>query len=364
MNIYQKITIEEFIQIFNTSISKGDICRKLNIPNNGKSIKYINSMIEKLSLNEETIKDNYFNYYNEEKVCPYCGKKFFTKRNGKESKQICCSVKCSNNYNKNDGRYEKISSKLSDKCKDTFKKDVKGKEVIDVIEKICQRCGKIYYSNKYGFIKSKYCPICKNQRNTKYKCELRKTICNKCGKVIYVKTFIEPNYCMNCYHNNVELKNIRHYQEFDINGKKIYSEKYRKNISKKIQENIKNGLHKGWKSRNIVSYPERFFQKVLKLNNIDYDFNHVVHKRDLGVNDSSSYFLDFFIRNDIDLEVDGKQHQLPERAESDKIRDELLTKSGYKVYRIKWNEINSKEGKELMKQKINDFLEWYKFQSL
>lgn len=347
MNIYQKITIEEFIQVFSTSISKGDICRKLNIPNNGKSIKYINSMIEKLSLNEETIKDNYFNYYNEEKVCPYCGKKFFTKRNGKESKQICCSVKCSNNYNKNDGRYEKISNNHKSK---------------PLKEYICEKCGEHYYAGYFS--NSKYCEKCYHKKDKTKQCELRKTKCIECGKEIYVKTLNENICCAECYDTNEKYKDWYHYQEYNKDGKRVRSSICRKHFSEIMNERIKNGLHKGWKSRNIVSYPERFFQKVLKLNNIDYDFNHVVHKRDLGVNDSSSYFLDFFIGNDIDLEIDGKQHQLTERAESDKIRDELLTKSGYKVYRIKWNEINSKEGKELMKQKINDFLEWYKFQSL
>ena len=126
MNIYQKITNKEFIQVFNVSISKGDICRKLNIPNNGKSTKYIDNMIKKLSLNEETIKDNYFNHYYMKKICPYCGKEFFTKKLGKESKQICCSIKCSNNYNKNDGRYEKISDNHKSK---------------PLKEHICEKCG-------------------------------------------------------------------------------------------------------------------------------------------------------------------------------------------------------------------------------
>lgn len=42
------------------------------------------------------------------------------------------------------------------------------------------------------------------------------------------------------------------------------------------------------------------------------------------------------------------------------MRDEFLTKEGYFVYRIKWNEINSIEGKQLMKDKIELFLEFYK----
>lgn len=57
----------------------------------------------------------------------------------------------------------------------------------------------------------------------------------------------------------------------------------------------------------------------------------------------------------------GKQHWLLEdRIKSDKIRDERLTKAGYIVYRIKWKEINSYEGKQYIKEEINKFFEFYK----
>lgn len=37
----------------------------------------------------------------------------------------------------------------------------------------------------------------------------------------------------------------------------------------------------------------------------------------------------------------------------------LLKKNGFIVYRIEWNEINSENGKQLMKTKIDKFLQWY-----
>ena len=42
-----------------------------------------------------------------------------------------------------------------------------------------------------------------------------------------------------------------------------------------MKERIKNGLHKGWQSRNIISYPEKFFIEVLKNNGLEkeYKFN-------------------------------------------------------------------------------------------
>lgn len=62
----------------------------------------------------------------------------------------------------------------------------------------------------------------------------------------------------------------------------------------------------------------------------------------------------------IDLEIDGKQHKYPDRLESDKIRDNFITKNNIIVYRIEWNEINSEKGKLLMEEKINKFLDFYK----
>ena len=59
------------------------------------------------------------------------------------------------------------------------------------------------------------------------------------------------------------------------------------------------------------------------------------------------------------FEIDGKQHKYFERKESDKIRDGLLKKNEFIVYRIEWNEINSENGKQLMKTKIDKFLQWY-----
>jgi very-short-patch-repair endonuclease len=74
-----------------------------------------------------------------------------------------------------------------------------------------------------------------------------------------------------------------------------------------------------------------------------------------------SYFLDFAIEDKmIDLEIDGKQHKYPERKVSDVERDNTLTKNGWRVYRIGWNSINTEEGKQIMKEKIDNFLKFYK----
>ena len=98
---------------------------------------------------------------------------------------------------------------------------------------------------------------------------------------------------------------------------------------------------------------------VLNNNNIEFKHNHPVNKRNLGLNNSCNYFLDFYIKNkNIDLEIDGKQHR--SRQEHDDFRDKILIENGYVVYRIKWKNINTDNGKTYMKNEIDKFLEFYK----
>ena len=115
-------------------------------------------------------------------------------------------------------------------------------------------------------------------------------------------------------------------------------------------EMVNNGTHSGWKTRNIRSYAEKFWEKVLKENGITFKHEDFSAKK---------YFLDFLIEINgklIDLEIDGKQHERDERKGHDEERDKFLAKNGYIVYRVKWNEVNSEKGKEQMKKKIDDFL--------
>ena len=111
------------------------------------------------------------------------------------------------------------------------------------------------------------------------------------------------------------------------------------------------GRHQGWKSRNIISYPEKFWMEVLSNNNIEYKHNYPFGK----------YFLDFYIEIDgrkIDLEIDGKQHKYEYRHNSDIIRDKFVNSQNIEVYRIDWNTINTEDGKRIMKEKIENFLKF------
>lgn len=138
-------------------------------------------------------------------------------------------------------------------------------------------------------------------------------------------------------------------------GRSLTAETKQK-ISKKAKQAYSEGRNKGWTIRkNQKSYAEKFWERVLENNNIQYESEVKIDKPGFGC-----YFLDFLLPGNVDLEIDGKQHIYLDRAESDKIRDEYLKSKGYVVYRIPWNNINTEKGKLLMKNKINKFLSWYK----
>ena len=139
---------------------------------------------------------------------------------------------------------------------------------------------------------------------------------------------------------------------------KHHTEESKKKMSEIAKNGFAQGIRKGWKSRTIISFPENFWRMVLDNNNISYSINFPISRKSLGDNSSKSYFLDFKISNNIDLEIDGAQHRF--RKEHDAKRDKLLISNGYKVYRIEWNEVKSDFGKKQMKEKIEQFLIWLK----
>lgn len=153
-------------------------------------------------------------------------------------------------------------------------------------------------------------------------------------------------------------------KSFDV----CYSNFGRKHCSRKcahehLLRNVENGTHKGWTSRNVTSYPEKFFIRVLEGNDLDFEINYPVNKKDLGMDNSSLYFLDFFFVNKgVDLEIDGRQHE--DRVEHDKIRDAALSSVGIHVYRIKWKRISTPKGKEYIKNEIEKFLNFLKSKEL
>ena len=209
-------------------------------------------------------------------------------------------------------------------------------------EVICKNCGKkfivieeetkekISKTINQGILNHKY--KLKNQYG-EYVYGIRKCICEYCGKEF--ENHKNKRFCSN------ECK-------YKSAGEKI---------SKLRKQEIENGTFQGWKSRNIISYAEKFWKNVLDNNNIPYQREYLFSYGD--IKNGERYFLDFYIEingRKIDLEIDGKQHKYLDRIEKDNIRDKFIKECGIEVYRISWNEINSIEGSLLMKEKINKFL--------
>ena len=297
--------------------------------------------------------------------CKYCGK---TTKN-----QQFCSKQCQARYNLQN-------------IKDTR------------IQFVCQRHNYRRVVNVTNFNQTK-CPHCQSQKKMQ---SIKGKLCQKCGNPIleYIGTgrFCSRACANSRIHseqtkNRIKLSINKTYQKLNksriptnkicvICGKQFISYK-RKSCSSRclrqlnrinvIQRNkspqtrqklsqaqkklVRNGVHKGWNSRKIISYPQRFFMDVLNNNEIQYIHNYKVLQRQLDQSLNSCFFLDFYLpKYNIDLQIDGKQHKYPDRIQQDKRRDNLISRR-YKIYRIQWNQINSQQGKLLMKQKIDKFIQ-------
>lgn len=89
----------------------------------------------------------------------------------------------------------------------------------------------------------------------------------------------------------------------------------------------------GWKTRHKLqpSYPESIAIALLNSLHIEYEYEMPLDK----------YYVDFAMHERmIAIEIDGIQHEKPERIKTDKIKDDLLKERGWTVYRIKWPKDN------------------------
>lgn len=333
---------EQIEDIFNSTYKKSKICELLNIDSNGKNAIYVDNqiltyssrigLITRKDISSKNLHKRYWDnqrkdYELNPKYCLNCGKKIpFKIRFNK-----CCCTSCAASYSnkkrgpKSEEEKNKIRETIHRKIKNnTYKLSnntiYKGVLISELIKQ-----GKILNENNYTFedkrinenlLKEKTCCIC----GRKYYGTIIKS-----GKIGSGKT------CSDKCH--VELKRIKSKEAI----KRVMAE----------------GRFVGWKTRNIKSYAEIFWRKVLQNNGIEYVAEYFLDKK---------YFLDFYIvKNgiEIDLEIDGKQHKYEDRAEHDKIRDKYIKSKGIVVYRIDWNEIKTEKGSLMMKEKIDNFLDFY-----
>lgn len=242
-------------------------------------------------------------------ICAKCGKHYSLDirlrdyQNGRYKKT--CSVQCAHSHLHSVKSKEKLIQSLNKSMKEEH-------------ECKCKHCGKTYVKIGYG---SSYCPecwlelgLCKKPKDGKnHNIGLHKVICENCGKEVYAK----DDRCCHCMECAKKL-HAWPYQIYYADGRKYYTLEYRQHLQERAKQLMKEGKIKPWLSRNITSYAERFFMKVLDLNRVKYEREYSV----------GGYFLDFYIEQNglkIDFEVDGKQHwNDPERAQHDIERDEKL----------------------------------------
>jgi len=130
-------------------------------------------------------------------------------------------------------------------------------------------------------------------------------------------------------------------------GRKL-SEQEKQHLSEVRIELIKNGKVKRWNTISGNSYPEKYFAQVLLNEGIKFE-------KQYHINDGKrNYFLDFYLEDKIDLEIDGTQHQNKDRIISDKRRDKFVNSLGIKVFRIDWKNPTIEEGQNYLKEKIKE----------
>ena len=225
--------------------------------------------------------------------------------------------------------------------------------------KYCLECGKILPFEK---IFNKFCnKSCANTYTNKHRKHSQETKDKISKSVLNFKTLNKKDKVLICkYCGNefiAERKLDGRFKATKYCCKECHDKSIKEHFHDKRMKEIEDGTFIGWKSRNITSYAEKFFIEVLNNNNIIYEINKPLKREH-----NQSYFLDFYIiKNniEIDLEIDGKQHKYKDRIQSDIKRDIYVESKGIKVYRIDWNEINSNNGKEIMKEKLDKFLEFY-----
>lgn len=189
--------------------------------------------------------------------------------------------------------------------------------------------------------------------------------CEKCGKIMTEK-FGSGRFCSRSCANSKERSiesryktslslgsnlNFEQFKERDSINKERSSIKKQSELydipPEKFPKIEKEKLSPGWQPRSRKSYAEKFWEKVLQNNNVNY----VCEFKIPSPNKRGVYKLDFLIDNKYDIEIDGQRHFTEQGIKHDLIRNNYIESLGYKVFRIKWiNPISIKTRMEVNKQ--------------
>jgi very-short-patch-repair endonuclease len=293
-----ELSDDELINIIHAATCKSDLARKLGFTYfNGKVWKSIQQIIDRLQVSTQhfdatATRRSQRTHDRTTKSCPICFNSFSTLS---KNRKITCSYSCANRFFKK--RVSTISSRLK-KSHTLLKLHGSTKRTTILNGEVqytlnCQVCNKEFFSGK----------------------SITKTCSPDC--LCYLKNNPSPL--------------------------------TRQKISQAIKKRVALGIHPGWATRNklIPSYPEKYVASILDELNVNYI-------RELKVN---KWFIDFTIPDSkIALEVDGKQHNLPERKKSDFNKDTYLSQVGWQVHRIPWTGIRNLEDREKLLNQIKSLI--------
>ena len=122
-----------------------------------------------------------------------------------------------------------------------------------------------------------------------------------------------------------------------VASRRITSEETKKKQREVRLAYMKENSHcTAWRLGNEMSWPEKVFINAVKRHGW-YDKFEITREKSFY-----PYYADFAFENvKVVIEIDGGQHERPERKASDEKKDDLLISQGWRVYRIKAKQVLS-----------------------
>lgn len=236
-------------------------------------------------------------------------------------------------YSYHNGKISKIIYSLCERyniCLDHFDRSLLNRKYL-LVKKKCPVCG-VEFETQQGHKREKKTCSCKC--SNVYFSDARQT---KISRIKRSKALMLPSIeirCFCCGKWFESKRTDRNYCSKVCAYSYRDSKEYRDKLSKAVRKRIANGTHKGWSTRKKCepSYAEKYTIGILDQLNIN-------HEREMKV---GKWFIDFAdSKRKLALEIDGKQHNYPERRASDQKKDSYLKANGWKVLRIPWRKIDN-----------------------
>lgn len=181
---------------------------------------------------------------------------------------------------------------------------------------LCESCG-VDHLIKYG--SGRFCSvICARSFSTRSK---RAEINEKVSIKLQKPKIEKP--CPRC-----NILHFRRSKYCSVKCGKIRTDETKKLLSENAKQLHKDGKIKAWQSRlkTKPSYPEQYFIDL-------FENEKIVVEREVKI---GKWFIDFVVGK-VAIEIDGKQHDYPDRLKSDQEKDSYVESVGYKVIRIRWH---------------------------